>query len=324
MPKNHEKVIMFPRWREVLEKESLEDVQAKKYVEALSKIDLLIEHEVSTYEIMIAKLVCLMELGQHEDAEDLCVNLLATENENYYHYAHIYLTILFQTDQHELLMERVEYELGDEHLQQDVRDQFQQLYDMSTHIQSDALFERSTTYIKALTVAIDEENHLKQWQLIESLRKMKLTPTDALIAYLVDERIHPVTKTVIFKWLQEKNVTDNVSIKKLNIHMEISPATVKKIRSHVMFKQTMLLINEIEQDNPTLFILLEQLLYRYMYVRYPMMPSSDDVIKIAEALKSIGQAYLHIETSTEPDESVVVFINEIKMCETLYLSIIEE
>lgn len=252
------------------------------------------------------------------------MNLLATENENYYHYAHIYLTILFQTDQHELLMERVEYELGDEHLQQDVRDQFQQLYDMSAHIQSDALFERSTTYIKELTIAIDEENHLKQWQLIESLRKMKLAPTDALIAYLVDKGIHPVTKTVIFKWLQEKNVTDNISIKKLDMHMEISPATVKKIRSHVMFKQTMLLINEIEQENPTLFIMLEQLLYRYMYVRYPMMPSNDDVTKIAEALKSIGQAYLHIETSTEPHESVVVFINEIKMCETLYLSIIEE
>ena len=83
-------------------------------------------------------------------------------------------------------------------------------------------------------------------------------------------------------------------------------------------------INEIEQENPTLFILLEQLFYRYAYVRYPIMPPNAHIDDISEALKVIGNEYLQMTNNVEVDPKVDQYIKEIKMCEHLYLSIIEE
>ncbi len=85
-----------------------------------------------------------------------------------------------------------------------------------------------------------------------------------------------------------------------------------------------MLMNELEQDNPSLFILLHQMLYRYLYVQYPILPAEEDVHFIGEAIKEIGKELLIEENHDEMCTSTMAFIDEIKMCEALYLSVIEE
>ncbi|WP_176447538.1 tetratricopeptide repeat protein [Lentibacillus sp. CBA3610] len=86
-------------------------LKEKRYEEALAKLDQLLGYGVQNHEVMIGKLMCLMELNRYKEAQDFCESLLIHKDEHYYHYVHIYLTILFQTSQYQLLMNQVEQEL---------------------------------------------------------------------------------------------------------------------------------------------------------------------------------------------------------------------
>lgn len=322
--KNHKNIILFPKWRENLEKESLLALKEKRYTEALPKLNELLNYNVDSHEIIIGKLICLMELGEYDEAQSLCEELLAFKDERYYHYMHIYLTLLFQTNQYDMLLEQIDIELADNGIPSVIAEQFQQLHQMGHQMKIDLVSEQTAEYIEELTDAIHNQNFERQWKLVENLRKMKIDPTLKIISYLEDDTVHPVTKTAIFKWLQDKEVPDRIPVCKLNRNVTIRPTEIKDIRQHTLTKQVLLLINKLEQKNPTLFILLEQLFYRYTYVRFPIMPPSEDVEEIARALEIIGNQYLHIQMNEQASAEVANYIEEIKLCESLYLSIIEE
>ncbi|WP_404453329.1 DUF3196 family protein [Virgibacillus necropolis] len=323
----NENVILFPKWKKTLEEDSLLALKEKRYEEALHKLDQLLDYQVDNHEIVIGKLICLMELDRYEDAQLLSEKLLENKNENYYHYVHIYLTILFQTNQYKRLMEQVEYELDAATVPQAMKEQFQQLYNMSKKMNVEIRDEKNTEYINELLEAVKEQNHLKQWRTVENLRKINALPSIKVTEKLLTESlVHPVTKTAIFMWLQDSDYNENIRIHKLDMQVEVTPSGVSDIHSLGIYKQILLLINKIELKNPTLYQLMETLLYRYIYVRYPIIPSSEHVEQIAEALTGIGETYLdihHLEDDT-PDSEVLRYQEEIKLCETLYLSIIEE
>src|SRR5699024_570038 len=102
---------------------------------------------------------------------------------------------------------------------------------------------------------------------------------------LTNEQIHPVTKTEVFHWLQDKQIHQQDSIHKLGSTLTVVPAEITALKSHATFKKTLLLINEIEQINPTLFLLLKKLIYRYANVRYSSMPANSVNVHIARELK---------------------------------------
>ncbi|MBM7597784.1 tetratricopeptide (TPR) repeat protein [Virgibacillus halotolerans] len=327
MVKQSDNVILFPKWKTALEKESLQALKEKRFEEALEKLNKLLSYDINDHEIVVGKLMCLIELGRFDEAQDICETLLLNKNkdDNYYHYVHIYLTILFQTNQFELLIEQVNHEFEDGSLPESIREQFQQLYDISWKMKENVIDEKSTVYFDDLLRAVKNEEHTKQWRLVENLRNMKSNPTDEVIALLENELVHPVTKTAIINWLREKEISQTVEIHKLNAQVNVKPMELLDIESNTAIKEIGLLINSIEQENPTLFTMIDQLLYRYAYVRYPLMPQEEDVPAIAEALRYIGEQYLNLPVNhaDELNDKVQHYIEEINMCESLYSSIIE-
>lgn len=320
---NRENVILFPKWKTILEKESLLALEQSKYELALEKLNKLISFEVTDHEIVFGKLICLMELERYEEAQDLSEQLLLDSNENYYHYVHVYLTILFQTSQYDSLMAQIEQEFLNNNIPEPIKEQFKQLYDMSKQMKQDIVNKESIEFINNLYTAIANDDYVTQWRLVENLRKMRVHPPEEITDFLLDEQVHPVIKTVLFKWLQDADINKEIEVHKFNKQITVNPLECLTIRDHTITKQTLLLISELEQKNPSLYILLTQLLYRYIYVRYPAVPRSKEVIDIAEALMIIGKRYMHSDTDTYK-EQIESYIEEIQMCERLYLSIIEE
>lgn len=294
------------------------------HAEALPKLNELLKYNIKNQEIIFGKLICLIELSQYEEAQDLCETLLANRDEKYYNYMHIYLTLLFQTNQFDMLIDQIDIELAKDDIPSFIAEQFQELYQMGYQLKSDFMSKQTEESMEELTHAIHNKNYVRQWQIVESLRKLKVSPVDKMITYLENESVHPVTKTAIFKWLQDVEIADDVHIIKFKHHLTIKPTEVESIRQHLTFKQVMAFFDELEQKNPTLLILLEQLFYRYVYVRFPMMPPSSDIKNIAKALEVVGNEYLHKEFDEQIQPEVAHYIEEIKMCEHLYLSVIEE
>ncbi|SET69590.1 hypothetical protein SAMN05216389_12129 [Oceanobacillus limi] len=321
-----DKVILFPKWRVTLEEESLEALKEKRYEEALGKLNELLNYQIHSHEIIIGKLICLMELGRHEEAQVLCEEAMSQKDEDYYHYVHIYLTILFQTNQYSLLMEQVDRELEGSNVPYMMREQFRQLYDVSSKMAKEVNSEESNEYLKELKTAVESQNHENQWRIINRLHQLNATPDKKLYSLLKEEYIHPVIKTALFRWFQDQEVSDLIDVEKLGSQLHVKPIDVIGLKTHPTMKQTMLLISELEQENPTLFQLIKQLLDRYAYVRYPLLPPSEEAVHIAGALRYIGDQMLNIpnETREELNHNQFHYVDEIKMCEQLYLSIIED
>lgn len=327
MQHRDENVILFPKWKTTLKEESFQALQEKRYEEALDKLNELIHYQVENHEIIIGKMICLMELGRYQEAEDLCEEVIQNkQDEHYYHYVHIYLTILFQTNKYSLLMERIQEELNSESLPPQLREQFLQLYDMSEKMETDIVEEKSSRYFDDLMKAVGDKNHDKQWRLVTMLRTMKKEPDKDMVLLLKADDIHPVIKTAIVQWLQESNYSSLVNVRKLGRQLHVNPDDLTEIRFSSTFQETLYILREMEQENPTLFQFLEQLLYRYFYVLYPLLPSSDEAELIAEALRHICNQVIsgQSENTVWNQTDIVPYIEEILECEQLYLSIIEE
>ncbi|HLQ71280.1 MAG TPA: tetratricopeptide repeat protein [Bacillota bacterium] len=324
MAKKSDKVILFPKWKETLERESLVALEQKEYSHALEKLNRLLEYNVWKHEVVMGKIICLMELNRYDEAQDLSEELLKHGSENYYHYLHIYLTILFQTNQYELLMEKVEAVLEDESVPPEMIDMFQQLYEMSKSMQHEMYLEQSHYYSRELTDAIHNADYEKQWHVIQELKHLKITPSKDMYTYLMSDDIHPVIKTAIFQWFQLSGVDELVEIHKEKGHITVKPVAFTALEEHSLTKQMVLLLGEQEQRNPTLYHLMEKMLYRYFYVCYPVLPNESELQKIAEALMILGENYLN-EDQKQTDSNIIEFyMKDIQLSEKLYLSIIDD
>ncbi|AUJ26109.1 tetratricopeptide repeat protein [Virgibacillus dokdonensis] len=320
-----ENIILFPKWRTALEEESLLALKEKRFAEALEKLNELLSYQVNSFEIVSGKLICLIELDRHKEAQDICEDVLHRQDKHYYHYLHIYLTILFQTNQYEMLMEQVEEEFKFHQVPQVLKEQFHQLYEMSRKLKADMLVEHQSVFMEEWDDAITTRDYQKQWLIIEKLRVIKSEPNRKMLHLLVKEDIHPVVKTAILMWLQEIDYNQLVDIKKWGRSIQVHPLEIEAIGKHASVKRINSIINELEQKNPTLYDLLVKLLYHYMYVKYPMLPVKEEAEHIALALKAIGANYLNINLSESGKQlDVNDYIEDIERCEALYSSIIED
>lgn len=323
---DNEKVILFPKLKAKLEEESLTAIKEKQYDEALQKLNKLISYKVINHETLTGKLICLMELGSYEEAQELCEELITPRSENHYQYVHIYLMLLFQTSQYELLLEQIEYEREAGSIPEPYKEQFDQLYDMSRKMNVQLINDKLDTYITKFFQAVENGEHNQQWRLMETIRKIQRAPKhlEWFFPLLRQEHIHPVVKTAVFQWLQELDISSAVTVHKLQLERTIEPNEMVQVNEHPVRKETRLIISELEQENPALYLMLEELLYQYIYVRYPITPASSEVPSIAEALAVIGKERLNLPVKKEPDDQAYRYHKQhIERCEALYLSIIE-
>lgn len=326
--KSENNVILFPKWKRKLEKDSLEALKNKEFEIALDKLNKLLRYQVNDYEIITGKLICLMELNRYNEAQELCEEMIRVESEHYYQFIHIYLTILFQTNQYDLLMEQVEIELEKKNLPEAYRNQFLQMYEMSEKMKVDVQAETSREYVAELYQAVKEENHVRQWQLIELLKSEKARPDQEIAELLKNRNVHPVVKTTIFCWMKEARIKKKIEVHKFNMKITAIPMEIPDIKKHETYQKIVFSISSVEDQNPALYNMIEQVLYRYAYVLYPFLPPQNDIHYIGDALKKIGTKYLNIHNSIgqhDPDreERINHYIETITMCESLYMSIIE-
>lgn len=319
-------VILFPKWQKVLEEESIAAIKDQQFDEGLEKLNKLLSYQVNNREIYTGKLICLMELERYEEAQDLCESLLEKKNKNYYHYIHIYLTLLFQTNQYGSLMDTVLDEQKNGNVPDSLKEPFKQLYEMSDKMRLDIEVDRSNIYLDSLYDAVHQDNHIEQWRLINKLSRQHMQPSEKVASLLVNEHVHPLNKSAIYVWIREKGITKPVDIHKFGIHLKMIPAETPSWQESIIAKEVYTLIGELEQKNPSLFKLVERLLEHYLYVLYPIIPPVNDATYIAEALILVGHEYLNItvERSSMDEKEVQRYIQEIKTSDILYQSIIDE
>jgi len=318
MEEQLDNIILFPKWKRELEAESLQALKEKRYAEALEKLDQLIAYHEDNQEIFVGKLICLMELARFQEAQELAEDLLSVKSEGYFDYMHIYLTILFQTNQYDLLIETVEQALQQKDMPLTMKEQYQQLYAISQNMRSDLTDKQSKEDFAELQEAVAEGNHLQQWRLVERLRKTRLEPNHAISDLLEQDNVHPVTKTAILLWLRDWKEHDPVCVTKMGRKATIIPSESADLKTNGLKAAILQILQDYEQSNPTVYQMMIEVLDRYLYVMYPFIERELSASDIANAIIGI----------TSPDEADMTaeqtdYIEEINTCQALYLTILE-
>lgn len=324
MEKKQGKIVLFPKWKEELEKESLTALKNKQYEVALSKLEQLIAYNIDNQEIMIGKVICLMELGKKEEAQEFNLRLIEKKDAGYYQYVHIYLTNLFQSHQYKELIEVVDLELENDHIPNALKEQYIQLYEVSKNMYENIKKELFKKQVQKFNEAFRREDFRKQFAIIQQMRFDNLEPNNKIRSLLMQESAHPVIKTVIFKWLIEMDYKESVTISKFGQTLELSPKIAVNIDNNLFLKAMKELIVDIEQENPILYDTIVEILKRFIYVTYPLDLQAYNLNHFLTALLKVAHySYDSIDEKSDIDK-INTYMKEINMSQILYLSIIDE
>lgn len=323
MQEDQKKIVLLPTVEKKLKENIIEALEEKEFSIALEMMEKLLHYGIGDFDLFDAKLLCLLELGEYDQAEDWCLKHVELYDENYYKYLHHYISILFQMKKFDRILQKTRKALKNDSLPADLRREYVDLYAMVMEIQNNDNKVEKTELLKDFNQALTDNDPISQWRAIKSLTKLQVSPPEKIISSLKEEQIHPVVKTAIFKWLIDRKISDPIQVQKFNQKIEAIPTYFTTIEDHQLMKAVLLELKNVEQNNPSLFQLIEKLLYRYIYVYFPILPSSEEAKVFAEALFNVGLEHMQLKATKKPSSPITHYMREIIITNKMYLEVIE-
>lgn len=312
-------VILFPNVQEKLQEEAFKALQEKEFAVALDNLNELLQCGVVSYEVHIGKLISLINLRDFIEALEFGEMLLDKEDEHYIDYFDYYLMVLYEME----LYKDVMYEIDSYELIQEVptefTEKFAMLYELSKQMNQEA-FQLVYKKFNRATLSV---NYQMQWNYLHQLRDLSIEPPQSLKRLLSNKSIHPVIKTYLFDWFQKHGEHGEVEVEKFNKTKKVDFESYPPWTEHPKYKAIHLIVSDIEQNNPTLYEIIDSLLESYVYVNYPMIEVSS-VEDIAEALVHLAKGHLAIDTTSTLSDNLEKNIEMISLSHELYSSIIPE
>lgn len=296
MNHEHDDIIMFPVWRRQLEVESLDAVKQQNYEKALIHIEKLEQFHEATHEILTAKVICLMELNRFDEAILLCQKLMREDEENYYKYLHIYVSILFQTSQYDEVIDLLDEIKETEFIPDEFMHSLDQIYEMSKQLQETAPEMDVDEHIEQFIDSLELGNFREQWKLLSLHKKHSIKPyIERISPYLADSNLNPVIKTAILQWCMDSQINQVLEVEKFGKTGEFNPIELDDILDTKFAKAVLEHLENVEQSDPTLYLFIKQILYRFLYIYFPFKPDVELPEDIANAVLYLASKYLQLD-----------------------------
>lgn len=328
MSEQHSNIVLFPKQRQELEQTAFYAMQEKKYDKALTFFDQLIDYGVNDQEIVLGKLTSLIELGRQSEAEEMCEELIAQKDENYFSYINVYATFLFQFHKHKDVAQLLEEALSSTEIPTALKSQLEKLYDVNQPLVDEQIEQETKITKRELVEAFEISDTLAQWHLVNHLQNTDIAPYIKLFEQMLkSEDVHPVIKTVIVGLLQAKSIDQDFKVIKFGAEIMINPSTFPFMSDHPFREALRKELTNYEQENPTFYQLAEQLIDRYFYVIYPLSPEMAELSVIKEAIIAIVQTSFEQKSKLadgDYSKEITTMMNQMIEIEKIYFSIMEE
>lgn len=314
-------VILFPTLRrnlEQIEEESYELIEEQNYEQALEKLNILLSHQYTSFEINMNMLHCLTKLKRWKEAEEFNEMLLEENDEFYYDYFGYYLMILYEQNNFSAIMKTILEEEKNAHIPPPYHKKFKDIYRLCYQMN----MMKANDLLNNFEIAIREENHKEQLHYLHKWIQLHVEPSEIIVDALKSKKVHPVVKTKILKVLKDKYMKDPVIIEKFGQEKEIHPSELVSIKEQTLYQKTLEALSDIEQNDPTLYFLIEQLLYQYHYIHYPFLIDETEDDRLTKAFIDVGKKHLSLIDDVEDDLKEEV--KAIEICSQLYLNILEQ
>ena len=319
---NMNNVILLPGAIKQLQQQADEAIQKQQFEEACEALQALVDHKVGSHEDLVNLLACLMKLKRLDDAEQYCLYFLDNSSDatdQFHEVFELYMMVLFEMNDFSEVMTLIK-EISEQYVPEGLQEKYQALYticyEQNELIGKDVLHQ--------FDQAIKEENHKKQSDLLYDWLTLMIEPNDDLANYVQLPEILPSIKTRILLMLMEHQYSQPVKVEKFGNSKTVHPNQLLPVHQETSYSELLLSIQSIEQNNPTLFNVITELIHQYCYVMYPFNVDEKNIASLESAFLIIGKQHLSLETTENEDDAMIkVFIKNIHICSQLY-SILED
>jgi tetratricopeptide (TPR) repeat protein len=293
------KLIHFPRLKERLIDKGLQALNEKKFVEALSLLRQAEELLANSPEIELGIVICLVELGELEEAKERCKRMLLEAKGDYYQVLQIYLLILIQLHEYEEMQITIEAVLEENRVPAQYAENLYKMLEFSRsmnekHGKKTLEDER---LLECEEILINGNRIEKQHELIQTLKNRNIKKYIPILQeFLKLPEKHPVMKTSILQILMEQDTDQKVIVEKFGRTAIVNPVELSREIDKMKGTEVLSLIEDmIANDNPTLYKLLKDLWLRHLYVLFPFSPEPENPNQWAAALHAIGLEMFGLE-----------------------------
>ncbi|MBD1381173.1 tetratricopeptide repeat protein [Metabacillus arenae] len=292
-------VVPFPNLKERLVDKGMAALKSKHYQEALELFSEAKKMEEDKAEIHLGIALCLMELGELEEAKNVCKKMLQEDLGHYYTVMQIYLTILIQLREYGEVQATIEAVLEENHLPAESAEHFYKLLEFSRKMNTNKEIEFEDVEVEARNPQFENllQNTAAQVEYVHSLKDLNITKhLGVLQTILADPQGHPVVKSMILQLMMENEISKKVTVTKFGESMIIIPDQLEDLADLPFTKKIISMLDDtLGNENPTLFEAAKDLWIRHMYVLYPFLPQPADVKLWAAAVHKVGYEMHGIE-----------------------------
>jgi len=274
----------------------------KEYKNAVEFFTEAIALNDDLYNAQFGLVVAFVELGKYEEAKEHCHNILQKGVGDYFKTMEMYLMILLQLNEYEEMENTINALLNEGHIPFDKEEHFNNMLAFSKRMSDErkTAFAEEDGFVYEYEGKLDLFSKSDQEQLIlisklknENIRKY----IDEIKDYLQSPEGHPFVKTTLLLLLKEQEIQDECDVEKFLKHVTVVPAQLEDWHESVFFQKAVLILEEqVEHENPSLYDLAKQLIERHHFLMYPFEPT-ESAECWAAAHHALAEQYQGVEAN---------------------------
>jgi tetratricopeptide (TPR) repeat protein len=329
--KKLEKVVLFPGVVAKLVGKGMEALKEKQFSAALSYFEQALEIEPDHPQGRFGVALSLIEQGRLEEAKDVTEQMLKEDIGNYYDILQVHISLLVQLGYYDEVVSMLEGIMEEEKLPANLAESFYHLLHFSRQMVEDGtpveIAEDIQVPPEDLILLLNEGSSEKQWLAIQMLGKMSSNVFfEAVKDYLKIDKRDPVLKSMILQLLKEKQIDEEIEIHKFGKRVNITVSEMENVFHEKFGKDTLAIVAEqLESENPSLFEMITQIWWHYLFALYPISPEPLSSKLWAAALHKIGGEMTGLdEDELQLARQYNVDLEEMLLCSTKMMELEKE
>lgn len=305
-------VIVFPTTVNRLLAEGMSSLKEEKYEDARDSLYQVLTYEPEHAAALGGYTYCLYELGEFEEALEVCRELLQIGPIHYLETMELYISILMQVREFEEAEKMIEVLIEEKVLPEERLEQFQQLRDLNERIAANA-----SEKVDASLYAIDVFLALHPAEQEQLILDLPTTSYQALKKKLLAIIEHPeadlLTKTYILFMLFQEKIEAEVAIQKFHYKSTFTISELPDPVNNGRIRKVMSIMEEALAKDPTRLGLVKELFERHIYLMYPFMWDDYQEAEVAEGYMDYTEGLFSGLTSFSEDEKLLELIQQAEL-----------
>ncbi|MBT2569203.1 tetratricopeptide repeat protein [Planococcus sp. ISL-110] len=306
-------VIVFPTTVNRLLAEGMTFLKDEKYEDARDSLYQVLTYEPEHAAALGGYTYCLYELGEFEEALEVCKELLKVGPIHYLETMELYISILMQVREFEEAEKMIELLIEEKVLPEERLEQFQQLRELNERIAANV----STELVDASLYAIDTFLAMHPSEQEKLILDLPTASYQALKKRLLAIIEHPdadlLTKTYILFMLYQEKIEAEVNVQKFHYKGTFNIDDLPDPMNNGRIRKITATMEEALAKDPTRLELVKELFERHIYLLYPFIWDDYDEAEVAQGYMDYTEGLFTGMSSFNEDEKLLELIQQAEL-----------